>query len=130
MRSINHQWKPITRLLNVCFLGTLTILIQFSVIAQQREPIRTPVEANERQPVKLDEDGVLRLQATIRGDQQQPRILSIVPWESPAHRRISRVALTGETSDSMASLHRHTFLQRIALYDQLKSAIPNAKETQ
>jgi len=97
---------------------------------QQREPIKIDREPIQRAPVSMGNDGVLRLQATIRGDQQQPRILSIVPWDSPAHRRTSRVALTGETSNTMAPLHRHAFLQRIALHDQLKLALPEAGKTQ
>lgn len=91
---------------------------------QAREPIRVEVAPTERPKRVVGSDGVIRLEATIRGDQQQPRILSIVPWDSPAHRRISRVALTGEISDSMTPIHRHAFLQRITLHDQLKAAIP------
>ena len=96
----------------------------------EREPIRIDREPVQRQPLARGSDGVLRLQAVIRGDQQQPRILSIVPWDSPAHRRTSRVALTGEASDTLTPLHRHAFLQRIALHDQLKLAIPTKAEAQ
>ena len=99
---------------------------QADLNVQHREPIRMERKPVQRPPVVIGNDGVLRLQATIRGDQQQPRILSIVPWDSPANRRTSRVALTGEISDTMLPLHRHTFLQRMTLHDQLKLAIPEA----
>lgn len=131
MQLINRQMKKATRALHYSLLGIITAIGTPQLVsAQEREPIRAPIETPERTPVKLDGDGVLRLEATIRGDQQQPRVLSIVPWDSPPHRRISRVALTGEASNMMVPLHRHTFLQRIALHDQLKVAVSNAEESQ
>ncbi|MDM7862029.1 hypothetical protein QTP81_15605 [Alteromonas sp. ASW11-36] len=69
-----------------------------------------------------DTDGVIRLEETIRGDQQQPRVLSIVPWDSPAHKRIGRVALTGDRTAFMEPLERSAFLQRVALHQALLGA--------
>lgn len=62
---------------------------------------------------------VIQLESTIRGDQQQPRVISIVPWNSPPHKRVSKVALTGERSEVMQPIERSAFLQRIALHQLL-----------
>ena len=89
---------------------TSTNLMVTDVMAQQ---------SNERDVIKLE--------STIRGDQQQPRVLSIVPWDSPPHMRMGRVALTGEASQPMAPIERQAFLNRLALHQVLfesNSSIP------
>lgn len=67
---------------------------------------------------QADQD-VIQLESTIRGDQQQPRVISIVPWNSPPHKRVSKVALTGETTRVMQPLERNAFIQRISLHQLL-----------
>jgi hypothetical protein len=104
----------------MCFAVTIT---NASSHANEQE------EVQERAPIRSSvNDRVIRLESTIRGDQQQPRILSIVPWDSPANRRISRVALTGEIGETMTPIHRHAFLQRIQLHEQLNAALSENKD--
>ncbi|WP_100642402.1 hypothetical protein [Alteromonas facilis] len=73
----------------------------------------------QAQQVAGQDSRVIKLESTIRGDQQQPRVLSIVPWDSPAQKRVTRVALTGAGESQLAPLERNAFLQRIELHKRM-----------
>lgn len=40
-------------------------------------------EAKVQQPKKMVQDATINLQTTITGNQEQPRVLYILPWQSP-----------------------------------------------
>ncbi len=102
-----RQFRRGRKLVTAYLIVTASTVLIADVKAQQNE---------------ADADGVIRLESTIRGDQQQPRVLSIVPWDSPGHKRISRVALTGDRTTRMEPLERSAFLQRVALHQTLLGA--------
>lgn len=76
---------------------------------------------------QADDNTIIRLESTIRGDQQQPRVLSIVPWDSPPHMRMGRVALTGDVMQPMAPIERQAFLNRLALHQTLFGPVQPSK---
>lgn len=104
-------------------------------ISQPRRPFRRPrkwiaaylvisashvaISDVHAQSAPEEEKRIITLESTIRGDQQQPRVLSIVPWDSPPQKRVTRVALTGQLQGEMAPLERNAFLQRIELHRRL-----------
>ncbi|RDV28185.1 hypothetical protein DXV75_04305 [Alteromonas aestuariivivens] len=55
----------------------------------------------------------LRLEATIRANKEQPRVLSIVPWQLPQHRQING-ALSWQPQLSVpAMIERNQFIQQL-----------------
>jgi len=63
-------------------------------------------------------DEPLRLEATIRGDKEQPRVLSIVPWQLPTHRNIEGTLSWKPQSVSLKPIDRAQFLRQIQLSQQ------------
>ena len=70
----------------------------------------------------------LRLEATIRGDKEQPRVISIVPWQLPAHRNIEGTLSWKPQQATPTPLERTQFLRKMALSQQFgKQALTNQK---
>ncbi|WP_338519148.1 hypothetical protein [Alteromonas gracilis] len=63
-------------------------------------------------------DEPLRLEATIRGDKEQPRVLSIVPWQLPTHRNIEGTLSWKPQTVSLKPLDRTQFLRQMQLSQQ------------
>ncbi|OJF69693.1 hypothetical protein BK026_13395 [Alteromonas sp. V450] len=57
----------------------------------------------------------LRLEATIRGDKEQPRVISIVPWQLPKHRKIEGTLSWKPQSNKLKPIERKQFLRKVAL---------------
>lgn len=64
----------------------------------------------------------LRLEATIRGNKEQPRVLSIVPWQLPKHRNIRGALQWTPMNTQPQPLERNRFLRRVALNQHFKDA--------
>lgn len=77
--------------------GLCSLLLTFCAGAQQTE-----------------KPGVLQLEATIRGNKELPKVLSIVPWQLPQHRAIHQPDL-GQTQ-----LMTFPFIERGQLTRQLR----------
>lgn len=83
-----------------------------------------PMKAQEVQ----NDDAPLRLEATIRGDKEQPRVLSIVPWQLPTHRNIEGTLSWKPQQATPTPLERTQFLRKMALSQQFsKQALTNQK---
>ncbi|WP_416306154.1 hypothetical protein [Neptunicella sp. SCSIO 80796] len=62
---------------------------------------------------------ILKLDAIIRGSQEQPKVMTIVPWQTPTPKSpFSRADLT-PLPRTLAPLERRHFLREIALHEKL-----------
>ena len=94
-------------------------------------PFVMSIGANAQDVDEAKRETPLRLEATIRGNKEQPRVLSIVPWQLPKHRNIRGALLWTPMNTQPQPIERNRFLRRIALnqhfsdVDELK--VPQAK---
>ena len=65
------------------------------------------------------EQGVVQLEATIRGNKEQPKVLSIVPWQLPSHRSIDYRQVLEASQIQFQPLERKQFLHRLSLTNRL-----------
>lgn len=63
-------------------------------------------------------DDPIRLEATIRGNKEQPRVLSIVPWQLPKYRNIEGTLSWQPMNTQPERIERNRFLRRVALSQQ------------
>ncbi|MDB2331497.1 hypothetical protein N9V74_07305 [Alteromonas sp.] len=73
------------------------------------------LSANAQNVDEATPDTPLRLEATIRGNKEQPRVLSIVPWQLPKHRNIRGALLWTPMNTQPQPIERNRFLRRVAL---------------
>ena len=77
-------------------------------------------QAESEQAVQAPPTGeVLRLEATIRADKEQPRVLSIVPWQLPEHRSLQATQPWLHSDDLLKPLERQSFLRALDSYQAL-----------
>jgi hypothetical protein len=94
---------------------------------QAQELTQKPVQETAQEQAPLDitvaSDGnvsatgdILRLEETIRGNKEQPKVLSIVPWQLPLHQRIDRNEQRwAPIKTKLKPLERNSFLKEIKL---------------
>lgn len=85
--------------------------------ADARVAARDPEPAAARGPTQVSLDGT-----EIRGNQELPKVLYIVPWKDPA-----RVEFAGRPANSLveevlAPVDREVFLRQVKYFDQLYGA--------
>ncbi|MDF2177854.1 hypothetical protein P2G88_06285 [Aliiglaciecola sp. CAU 1673] len=75
-----------------------------------------PVMAQE----PVDEDAqVLKLETTIRGDKEQPRVMSLVPWQLPRHRTVQGPGEWTPALNPPKPLERNAFMAEQRLWQRL-----------
>ncbi len=65
---------------------------------------------------------ILRLEDTIRGNREQPQVLTIVPWQLPVHQRINEGSEWQLRVNPLPAIERHAFLRNMALMKELEAA--------
>lgn len=72
---------------------------------------------------------ILRLEETIRGNKEQPKVLSIVPWQLPLHQRIDRNEQRwAPIKTQLKALERNSFLKEIKLLEGIQNDQSSAGE--
>ncbi|WP_034474812.1 hypothetical protein [Aestuariibacter salexigens] len=74
------------------------------------------------------DDNILRLEATIRADKEQPKVLSIVPWQLPEHRSIKIQKPWSTDLTNAAMLERQAFLRALRSHQALYAREANTGE--
>jgi hypothetical protein len=93
-------------------LSSLLLLACVSAVAQQQQPQPQP----QPQP-----SATVQLETTISGNQEQPKTIYILPWQSPVSLiRIPGQPLQAERA-SLSPLDRQQFLRFVALQQSNKS---------
>jgi hypothetical protein len=88
----------------ICLIvAVLGALCTFSVHAQQRPP------AIRQQSIQLEE--------TIRGNQEQPKVLTIVPWQSPKEKEALPSLILQRLDKKFQPLERDEFQRQIQFFD-------------
>lgn len=117
--------------------ASLLLLLHFGLSAAiAQEPETEALEVQSPIDVRVASDGnvsasgdVLRLEETIRGNKEQPKVLSIVPWQLPLHQRIDRNENRwAPIKTSLKPLVRNKFLKEINLLEGIQNsqATPSA----
>jgi hypothetical protein len=91
-----------------------------------------PLANEEPLAVSVNSDGnvasagsseILRLEETIRGNKEQPKVLSIVPWQLPLHQRIDRNENRwAPIKTSLKPMVRNNFLKEINLLEGIQTS--------
>lgn len=103
------------------------------------EPVTSEQSTAEEQPlaVSVASDGnvssggeILRLEETIRGNKEQPKVLSIVPWQLPLHQRIDRNENRwAPIKTSLKPMVRNKFLKEINLLEGIQTSQSTASNS-
>jgi hypothetical protein len=97
--------------------------------AQSDQTQITPIDA-EPSIVSSGQDSILRLEDTIRGNKEQPQVLTIVPWQLPKHQRINENSEWQTQVTQLSSIERNAFLRNLAVVKELNSASTQAGDPQ
>lgn len=129
-QTLIMQRQPIVKrfaVLSVLLFCAHTQLYAQVPAEQAQELTQKPVQETVQEQAPLDitvaSDGnvsatgdILRLEETIRGNKEQPKVLSIVPWQLPLHQRIDRNEQRwAPIKTKLKPLERNSFLKEIKL---------------
>jgi len=113
-----NKTKLITLLMLVTLMSTALELSAQSNQSEQDASERSPASQQEtQQPISASE--VLRLEETIRGNKEQPQVLTIVPWQLPSHQRINENKAWQPMIDRLPSIERGQFLRDLAVVSEI-----------
>jgi hypothetical protein len=109
----------------LCFQGSVFAQVSTPEVEEQAVPVNPRAVTQEQAPLDLTvaSDGnvsssadILRLEETIRGNKEQPKVLSIVPWQLPLYQRIDRNEQRwAPMKTRLKLLERSSFLKEIKL---------------
>jgi hypothetical protein len=78
-------------------------------------------EANSTQPAKkMVQDASITLQTTITGNQEQPRVLYILPWQSPMAANVDFESLDNEQKAVFGHVEREELRRELEASDEAK----------
>ena len=64
-------------------------------------------------------DGVIQLEDTIRGSREQPKVLSIVPWQPPKDKQMLPSPFEIRIEQDFLPLDRDEFRRRVQHFDKV-----------
>jgi len=123
------------------YVGLVLTLMAVSVLAQEQTstaanseasaPIsnaKAPAEKNEsvdstksKQPAKnIVHDATISLQTTITGNQEQPRVLYILPWQSPTATDVDFESLDNEQKAVFGHVEREELRRELESSDVIQ----------
>lgn len=88
------------------------------------EQIQAKADNAERAIDSSNQQPILRLEDTIRGNKEQPQVLTIVPWQLPVHQRINENEEWQLQVNKLPSIERNAFLRRLAVVNEMKGVQP------
>ena len=74
---------------------------------------------------RSDSNEPLRLEDTIRGNKEQPRVLSIVPWQLPKYRPIEGALDWQPSLISPKPIHRDSFTRQLSVEQIMQGKTKN-----
>lgn len=82
-------------------------------------------------PFGIAAEEIMTMESTITGSQEQPQVMSIVPWQAPVpssglYRPISRGAVENEI---LQPLDREVFKREVHYYDGLNSMVQQSESS-
>lgn len=83
------------------------------------KPTEVKTDAAKAQPVKkMVQDATINLQTTITGNQEQPRVLYILPWQSPAAANVDFESLDSEQKSVFGHVEREELRRELESSDE------------
>lgn len=76
-------------------------------------------EAQENQSQIAERPKVLQLEATIRGSREQPKVMSIVPWQPPTEKQELPSLVLQRIDQEFVALDREEFQLRVRHFGNL-----------
>jgi len=103
-------------------------LVLAAVLLSVAAQAQVALDAQETQIIEVSDDvqalsqgSVLRIEETIRGTNEQPRVLSIVPWQVPLKQRIDKNEANWQPQTSvMQTIERSAFLSSLKVAEHIK----------
>lgn len=89
-----------------------------------------PCQSLAQSDSRADADTPLRLEDTIRGNKEQPRVLSIVPWQLPKYRPIEGALDWQPSLISPRPIHRDSFTRQLSVEKIMQGKRENASGDQ
>jgi hypothetical protein len=74
--------------------------------------------------LNAQEPGVIKLEETIRGNQEQPKVLTIVPWQSPKTKQALPSPIVERINKKFVPLQRDELKRQIQILNN-KNVIPH-----
>ncbi len=74
--------------------------------------------------LNAQEPGVIKLEETIRGNQEQPKVLTIVPWQSPKAKQALPSPIVERINKKFVPLQRDELKRQIQILNN-KNVIPH-----
>ena len=102
-------------------------IVLFALVLTLMSLFSFPVSAQQTEQQKSD---VLQLEATIRGNKEQPKVLSIVPWQLPEHRSVDPKNILGQSQIRFEPIERGRFLRKLRLLNKLDNKAQKLSEQQ
>jgi len=112
------------------FVNAQTPTADTPVVEQANSPERSAQAQNVEQDTAItsepaspisdaNQSPILRLEDTIRGNKEQPQVLTIVPWQLPIHQRINENREWQLQVNQLSSIERGAFLRELAVVNEL-----------
>ncbi len=87
-----------------------------SVVQENQQPIKVSQPKKEKSTTK---NGVLQLEDTIRGGREQPKVLSIVPWQPPRDKEQLPSPFVKRIEQDFQPLDRDEFRRRVTHFEKV-----------
>ncbi|MDO6692883.1 hypothetical protein Q4574_06285 [Aliiglaciecola sp. 3_MG-2023] len=99
----------------------ITIFSSVSVMAQSEQPVSDSNQTNTQKTQKVTEvNGKILIQDTIRGNREQPRVLSIVPWQPPRDKASLPSPFVKRIEQDFVPIDREEFSRKVTHFERAK----------
>ncbi|MGQ8366904.1 hypothetical protein [Glaciecola sp. 1036] len=113
------------------FIGILCLQMSFLTYPQENAQTVQSTEKEEVESLSVEPQPqgnptassgpVLRLEDTIRGNKEQPQVLTIVPWQLPTHKRIDATTQWQPVVDKLTPIERGRFLRNMQIIKEIST---------
>ncbi|MEP4888475.1 MAG: hypothetical protein ABJV04_00485 [Aliiglaciecola sp.] len=97
----------------------ISIFSSVSVMAQSEQPV---LDADQAKPkstqIVTDVNGKILIQDTIRGNREQPRVLSIVPWQPPRDKASLPSPFVKRIEQDFVPIDREEFSRKVEHFER------------
>lgn len=99
---------------SITLSALMLLFFSFGLQAQESQEIPAPEaqKSNAEQPI-------LKLEATIRGSREQPKVMSIVPWQPPTEKQPLPSPVLSRINQQFQALNRDEFRRQIDYFEKL-----------
>ncbi|MBU2877239.1 MULTISPECIES: hypothetical protein [Aliiglaciecola] len=97
----------------------ITLFSSVSVFAQsEQQPLDTNQDETKSNQIVTEVNGKILIQDTIRGNREQPRVLSIVPWQPPRDKASLPSPFVKRIEQDFMPLDREEFTRKVEHFER------------